>query len=151
MLRYTKKKFYKYILYNNFICQTHIQAKERKFGYPRLIVDHPYIKLWDNGCLFVKYGYTWDGPSGAAIDTENFMEESLVHDVFYQIIREKLLIKNIGYSYDDLKNMADKELYYIICRNGMNTIRALWVYNFVKFFGYLALRPYIQEIETKIV
>jgi len=126
-------------------------AKKRKLGLEDFVVHSKYIKLLDNGILFIKKGYTWDGPSGPAIDSDNFMEGSLIHDVFYQIIRERLLINDIGYSYDDIKEMADRELYHIVLRNGMCKIRAIWVYIFVRFFGHWALKPYIKEIKTKII
>ena len=40
-----------------------------------------YIRLGTDGRLEIADGYAWDGPSGPAIDTKNFMRGSLVHDV----------------------------------------------------------------------
>ena len=40
------------------------------------------------GQLFIRAGYAWDGPSGPAIDTKNFMRGSLVHDAIYQLITD---------------------------------------------------------------
>lgn len=38
--------------------------------------------------LLVKEGYAWDGPSGPVPDTKRNMFPSLIHDVWYQLIRE---------------------------------------------------------------
>ena len=50
-----------------------------------------FIELSTEGMLVIKKGYAWDGPSGPTIDTLNFMHGSLVHDVLYQLLRNKLI------------------------------------------------------------
>ena len=78
--------------------------------------------------LTIKTGYAWDGASGIAIDSENFMEASLVHDAFYQFMREKII--PITY-----KDYADRLLQKICIKNGMSKFRAGYVYWAVKWFG----------------
>ena len=48
-----------------------------------------FVTLSKNGFLRIKTGYAWDGASGPAIDTRNFMRGSLVHDALYQLMRER--------------------------------------------------------------
>ena len=90
-------------------------------------INTDYIYL-DSGWLIIKYGYNWDGPSGPAIDTKNFMRGSLVHDALYQLMREGHLdIKHRKY--------ADKLLVYICKEDGMWWIRRQWVYAAVRLFS----------------
>lgn len=80
------------------------------------------------GKLCIRKGYAWDGPSGPTIDTLTFMRGSLVHDALYQLIRLQLVPA-------DLRDEADKILRRICLEDGMNAIRAWWVYQGVKWFG----------------
>jgi len=86
-----------------------------------------YLLLKD-GTLTIFKGYAWDGASGPAIDTKNFMRGSLVHDVLYQLMREGHLPRGV-------KAYAN-ETWRIICiEDGMSKIRAWWVHEAVKRFG----------------
>ena len=82
--------------------------------------------LETSGALFVPKWYAWDGPSGPAIDTKNFMRGSLVHDVFYQLMR-------VGWLPHVWRKAADEELVRICKEDGMSAIRAWWVYQGVRF------------------
>ncbi len=86
-----------------------------------------------NGHLTIKKGYAWDGASGPAIDTKNFMFGSLIHDAMYQIIRER----EIGKSY---RKEADKVLRKICIASGMSKFRAWYVYQAVRIFGRFTLK-----------
>jgi len=97
-------------------------------------IETKYISLDVEGVLIVKEGYAWDGPSGPTIDTKNFMRGSLVHDALYQLIREGHLVE--GY-----RKFADRLLYAIIREDGMNWIRAKFVYYAVRLFGKPAADP----------
>lgn len=81
-----------------------------------------------DGLLTIKAGYAWDGPSGPAIDTRNFMRGSLVHDVLYQMMRE-------GHLPLSCREQADRILRDICREDGMSAIRAWWVYRGVRFGG----------------
>ncbi len=94
-----------------------------------------YIDLSTDGLLTIKKGYAWDGPSGPTFDTPNFMRGSLVHDALYQLMREEAL-PNSTY-----KDDADRVLRLMCEEDGMNPIRAWWVYLGVKFFGKPATDP----------
>lgn len=92
------------------------------------------LRLSREGKLLVLDGYAWDGPSGPAIDTTNFMRGSLVHDVLYQLIR-------LGQLDSSWRDHADKILRELCIEDGMSTVRAWWVYTSVKSFAQRAARP----------
>lgn len=96
---------------------------------PEEAIDLDYVKLTKRGDLLLKSGYAWDGPSGPAIDTRNFMRASLVHDAFYQLMREGYLDAS------RCRDKADRLLQKICLEDGMSFIRALWVYYGVKWFA----------------
>lgn len=75
--------------------------------------------------LTVQAGYCWDGASGPAIDTANFMRGSLFHDVLYQAMREGQLDRKY-------RKKADQILRKICLEDGMSRIRAWWVYSAVR-------------------
>lgn len=96
--------------------------------YPDTNLYNQFIELSSEGFLIIKSGYCWDGPSGPAIDTKNFMRGSLVHDALYQLMREGLLEQK-------WRVQADKELKMICIEDGMSKIRAAWVYQAVQTFA----------------
>lgn len=102
---------------------------------PREFILTEYIRLDVDGTLSIKEGYAWDGPSGPAIDTKNFMRGSLVHDALYQLMREKHL------DHDTWRDEADAELRKICLEDGMSSARAWWVYQGVRFGGGPAADP----------
>lgn len=94
-------------------------------------------KAW----LTIQPGYAWDGPSGPTVDTPDFMRGSLVHDVFYQMLRDGLLpaqieVKGIT---TDLREFADYELWRICREDGMGRVRAWYVHQAVRRFGPRAI------------
>lgn len=104
-------------------------------------VTTEYINLED-GKLFIKKGYAWDGPSGPAIDTRNFMQGSLVHDALYQLIR----MKELEY---DTREYADKLLRKMCIQDGMSRFRAWYVYQSVRKFGYSSAIPgNVKKVRT---
>jgi len=104
-----------------------------------------FFELYTNGFLHIKPGYAWDGASGPAIDTNSFMIPSLVHDVLYQMIREKMLPAT-------MRAQADRILFKLcrtkikLCREKvfrprMSLLRACYTWLVVRLFGKLALKP----------
>lgn len=110
---------YKYLLLEPF---------EIEIDEEDLYIDHDYIHCED-GLFIVKSGYAWDGASGPAIDTKDFMKASLVHDAFYQLMKIGSLDSKIW------KPFADKLLYQMCLEAGMPSWRAWYVYYAVKLFG----------------
>jgi hypothetical protein len=94
----------------------------------RLAVSEEWVVLDCDGHLYLKANYAWDGPSGPTIDTPDFMRGSLVHDAFYQLMREGLLDRRHRDSVDRLLEAMCQE-------DGMSSAKAARVYWFVKQFG----------------
>lgn len=94
-------------------------------GAPR--VTAPWYSIYD-GKILICGGYAWDGASGPAIDTLNFMRGSLAHDVAYQALRE-------GHLPPEFREPADRMLRRIVLEDGMWAIRAWWVYHAVRLGG----------------
>lgn len=112
------KEGYKYQLSNEYTIVTTIKPEEN--------INTDYINLSNDGKITIKKGYAWDGPSGPTIDTLNFMRSSLVHDAFYQLMRQGLLDKN------KFRKPADKLLQKMSKADGMSALRAWFVYNGVR-------------------
>lgn len=102
--------------------------------FPKQDIETHFLILTKDGTLKIKNGYAWDGPSGPAIDSKNFMRGSLVHDALYQLIRTGLLSANV-------RLIADQELRKICLEDGMWRVRAWWVYRSVRWFAASAASP----------
>ena len=122
----TYRSGYNYQLQEDYVIATGIE--------PVPPTSTEYISLAPYGTLTIRKGYAWDGPSGPAIDTLNFMRGSLVHDALYQLMREGLLEGSFRESVDRLLQRICKE-------DGMSTVRAWWVYQGVRFGGGAAADP----------
>lgn len=88
----------------------------------------PWVSLHGN-YLFLREGYCWDGATGPAIDTDDFMAGSLVHDALYQLIGHGIIPKK------PWKRYADNELVRVCKRAGMPWFRRTWVWLAVRAFG----------------
>ena len=100
-------------------------------------INNPMFTLDKNGWLIVRRGYAWDGPSGPTIDTKTFMRASVVHDVFYQLLREGKLPPS-------RRKQADQELVRFAKMDGMNPVR--------RFYAYWSLRAFAggaAKLKTK--
>jgi hypothetical protein len=142
-IRYTDG--WKYQLKFDYSCKTGIE------GYA---IDTEYLKLTTDGKITIKEGYAWDGPSGPAIDSKDFMRGSLVHDALYQLIRD-------GHIKESCRDDADRLLRRQCEEDGMWSVRAWWVYAAVRKFGkaavgkdgrhpiiYAPYKPKREELET---
>ena len=103
------RKYYKYQLAETYIVNTDV------LGF---FITTKYIGLNPQGALTINEGYAWDGASGPTIDTSSSMRGSLVHDAFYQLMREELLPLTLRKPVDDIFRA-------IIEEDGMWKIRAL--------------------------
>lgn len=111
---------YKYQLRSMYLIATDIK--------PPANIQTDFILLTTSGLLELAKGYAWDGASGPAFDTKNFMRGSLVHDAFYQLLELELISRNF-------KKQIDQELIKICRQDGMSWLRAQWVYLAVRGFG----------------
>jgi hypothetical protein len=133
---YYRKTLKKYTLTENYII-------ELPYDVESYLSDHDYYTLKSNddkihinctSLLTIKKGYMWDGPSGPTVDTKSFMRGSLVHDALYQLMREKKISL-------DFKDKADRILQQYCKEDGMNSLRAWYVYRAVKKFGLSSATP----------
>ena len=89
--------------------------------------------ILDEGVLTIKPGYAWDGATGA-IDTDNFMRASLVHDALYQLMRENKLNRKF-------RKTVDRLLKQLCLEDGMSRFRANYVYHTVRLTAAYAVQP----------
>lgn len=68
-----------------------------------------FVDLSPTGKLTLRKGYAWDGASGPAIDTSDFMRGSAFHDAFYQLMREGLLPRTYRKFADQLMRRINRE------------------------------------------
>ena len=129
-MRYQKKKDWKYRIYEDVEFNLY-------HDYGRIV--HPFFQI-DGNHLTVKAGYHWDGASGVAIDTDNFMSPSLIHDVLFQCMREDLMNR------DRFKH-ANVELKTQCRERGMSKFRAWYVYKAVAMFGSKYTKSDIIEVK----
>lgn len=123
MNRLAYKEGYKYKVQDTFKYDTGIKGVE---------IYTDYCSLSPDGTLSIYKNYSWDGPSGPALDTINFMRGSLVHDCLYQLIADDLLL----FSY---RRAADDLLIAICKEDGMRAARRWWVRLAVINFGAQAI------------
>ena len=97
------------------------------------VVSTDYCTLFKDGYIYIREGYEWDGPSGPTIDTDDFMDGALVHDVLYQLMREG----HLPYS---KRKEADQVLRTMCLVDGMPKVRAFYVYWSVRLFAGGAAR-----------
>ena len=115
------KEGYKYQLANSFFLSTNI--------YPSQSISTYYIDLATSGDLTIRKGYAWDGASGPAVDTANFMRGSVVHDALYQLMRSGDLDR-------EQHRLPVDQLLRTLCReDGMSWIRSSLIYQAVRLFG----------------
>ena len=132
-----KPNDYKYELAQTFQIQTGLEIDKDLL--------YNYVGLGQKGFLTIFTGYRWDGASGVAIDTKNFMIGSLVHDSLYQLMRKGIL--DISY-----RDKVDRLLEKICIDNGMSRLRAANVYYAVKLFGEKYAKPtYKKEEQENII
>lgn len=136
-IRYKNVRSYKYELVEGYIVDV--------FGVALPgAIDTEFITLTSGGILAIRAGYAWDGPSGPTFDTKSFMRGSLVHDALYQLMRLELLSS-------DYRDDADRLLRKMCREDGMNRLRAFFVYRAVRRFASSAANPknvYVPVVEV---
>ena len=122
--------------YNYVLHEDHVENTSIK---PGGFILTTFIRLDTDGVLWLRAGYAWDGASGPAIDTRNFMRASLVHDALYQLMRE-------GHLEQRWREAADRELVRICKEAGMWALRRAWVYAAIRVAGAQYAQPQPDEI-----
>jgi hypothetical protein len=96
-------------------------------------IETEYIMV-EEGWIWIRQGYAWDGPSGPTFDTKSTMRGSLFHDAFYQLLRLELLPR-------ELRHNADHALVDMCGEDGMWKIRQKWFLVGVEDFAAGAAHP----------
>lgn len=101
-------------------------------GYSFEISDPITGELWaqlrPSGMMFIYEGAPWDGPSGPAWDTPNFMDASLFHDYLYRA-------QELGKLPQSQRKKADKTMRAIAKKHGMWWPRRTWTFWGVRVGG----------------
>lgn len=131
------KDGYKYWVSRNWFYRTKI--------VPKAPGGNDFVFLTLDGLLVIKRGYAWDGASGPAINTKDFIRASLVHDALYQLIREGVLTADdrkdadaiLGeILHDDAILLANKQKWPLrTVLKMIASIRPIWVEGAVRLFG----------------
>jgi len=127
------RRKYKYRLFDDYITQLPFKVS--------IDIITPFVTLSRSGALIIKEGYSWDGPSGPTFDTDNFMRGSLVHDALYELMRANLL------NHEIYRIKIDTVLFQMCLEDGMNWLRAWWVYRGVRWGGHAVADPqYVKPL-----
>lgn len=128
----------KYEVDANYYCDL-----SRVFPYGAPEFDIPGCgALARNGLLLIRKGFRWDGPSGPAIDTADFLRGSCVHDLLYLAMRLGLI--STGW-----RDEADAAMRAINESDGMWPPRAWWTFYGVRIFAGYAARPNERLVEKR--
>ena len=107
-----------------------IQLKEHRSKYIEL-TKNSHGEWW----LTVKKGYQWDGTSGyITIDTKSSMRGGLIHDVLFQLMRERVLAQNC---FEWVNRLFRK----ILLEDGFSRFRASYYFFAVQHFARRFARP----------
>jgi len=85
--------------------------------------------------LDIAAGYAWDGASGPAINTKNWLRASLVHDALYQLMRSGQL------DYTRYRLVVDQIMLEMLLEDRMWKPRACTAFWAVRRFGEKYARP----------
>ena len=131
------KKGYKFQLTRNCTFRTPIT--------PTLSITTKLIQLDTKGVLTIKGMYAWDGPTGIPRFKwllRKLMRSSLVHDAFYQLLRNERISTSFRKDVDKLFKDMSRE-------DGMFWWSASIAYFFVRKFGKYAADPANKKKEIK--
>lgn len=73
-------------------------------------VSTDFYSLQPDGDLLIENGYAWNGTSGGVPDTKRNLGASLVHDCFYQMLREGQLPMKLRRPIDELFGVHCRQL-----------------------------------------
>ena len=101
---------------------------------PPANIHFNFIDLSVSGRLTINKGYAWDGATGLAFDTTNFMRASLVHDALYELMRNEKLDRK-------WQKDADSQMRHIGLQDGMAAIRIGIHCTSLRWFGRYFTSP----------
>ena len=109
---------------------------------PQRPISNDFYAFGTNGLLIAKKGYRWDGASGPTLDTTSTIRASCVHDVLYQMIRNRELPTASKEDADELLRRVMLEDSKQTGISGFwNRFRAGYYFYAVRIFGWSACEP----------
>lgn len=130
----SESELYKYKLREAF----YLQLDEGFRPVANQWVERQWVGINVAGCISFATGYQWDGASGPAIATTDWITASLVHDGLYQLMKEKRL--SIKW-----RKAADREMLRILKAAGMPWWRRRISYMAVRIAGGRIIRRAWKE------
>lgn len=118
------RRSYKFVTVSSVSCETGIVTAPIKTAYASLV----------GGDLIILAGYAWDGASGPTWDTRSTVLASLVHDTFYQFMRENQLPRSY-------RKQADQLFRQMLREGGMGRVRSSVWYRGLRIGGARSTRP----------
>lgn len=91
-------------------------------------ISDRFFALDADGNLTVRADYAWDGASGPTFNTDNTMTPSLIHDAFYQMLRE-------GFIPQSFRAAVDIQFRDMCKARGMGWFRDWYFWKGVEWFG----------------
>jgi len=82
------------------------------------------------GWIILKPGFTWDGPSGPTIDTDNWLKPSAEHDALYAGLKfgvfkdYDVTLEGLKLNHEQIRKYADDLMYERLVENGVHEFRA---------------------------
>lgn len=133
----------KYVLTRDY---EHELIVKRKFWRTRARVSgQPYPTTrdgvtidWSVPCIRIPRGFQWDGPSGPAVDTADWMRASCVHDALYGAFVDNVLPAGN-------RAAADREMLAILREDGMGWFRYSYSWLAVHLFGGLWPKAQVRK------
>jgi len=105
-------------------------------------IETKFIHLYEDGWVWIRAGYAWDGASGPTKDTKTSMRGSLLHDSLYQLIRLEALP-------DIVREASDIELKKRCLQDGMWEVRVNVWERVLKKVGKYFADPKKKKIELR--
>jgi len=132
-MKYSKHAF-KYLVEENFSVKTPIRSSRE--------IDTWYCTLSPEGVLMVKRGFASDGASGWTFDTDATKQPAVEHDIFYKLMRKKL----VGISWKPIIDVFFRDR---LVEEGMSKCRAdMWLI-MVDAYGWKAATKPSKIYTTK--
>lgn len=142
---YRDVRGWKYVVEKEIVYATSIKGYLRTISYKEQML----ACLEPDGTLRVFPDYAWDGPSGPTVDTPDWMDASLVHDIFYQLMRTRQIPdKKDRRSREKIRKKADKLMKKMLIEAGMSRFRAWYSYQGVRLFAAWAANPRFDKVRV---
>ena len=128
MIHFKNRRHYKYNLEEDFSVATGIRPSEA--------IKTRFIELQTDGRLNISKGYAWDGATWVP-DFSFLLSASLVHDAFYQLLRDRKL--SLSY-----RKSIDRLFGQMLVKAGGSRWMAWLAYHLLDFFGKSHALPQVR-------